>query len=123
MINKNGFGRTERARIAFQCIHSKCRVLYRSSYVSYIHMALLLYLMSTLNTRTKKKKIIHSIPVHKIANFWYFSVLYVSYKHMALLFNNNDHNNNTNIIILTIICEKIYKYKVYKYKVENTLKI
>ena len=79
MINKNGFGRTERARIAFQCIHSKCRVLYRS--------------------------------------------LYVSYKHMALLFNNNDHNNNTNIIILTIICEKIYKYKVYKYKVENTLKI
>ena len=54
MINKNGFGRTERARIAFQCIHSKCRVLYRSSYVSYIHMVLLLYLMSTLNTRTKK---------------------------------------------------------------------
>ena len=36
---------------------------------------------------------------------------------MALLFNNNDQNNNTNIIILTIICEKIYKYKV-----ENTLK-
>ena len=35
MINKNGFGRTERARIAFQCIHSKCRVLFRSSYVSY----------------------------------------------------------------------------------------
>ena len=69
------------------------------------------------------KKTIHSIPVRKIANFWYFSVLYVSYKHMALLFNNNDHNNNTNIIILTIICEKIYKYKVYKYKVENTLKI
>ena len=55
MINKNGFGRTERARIAFQCIHSKCRVLFRSSYVSYIHMVLLLFLMSTLNTRTHTK--------------------------------------------------------------------
>ena len=76
------------------------------------------------NTRTHKTHThtIHSIPVHKIANFWYFPVLYVRYKHMALLFNNNDQNNNTNIIILTIICEKIYKYKVYKYKVENTLK-
>jgi len=28
MINKNGFGRTERARIAFQCIHSKFLVLF-----------------------------------------------------------------------------------------------